>query len=208
MRHRGWPLLAALSALLVLAVTAGTLAARRRAETDAQAPDAQPPEEALLDAVMDRIGVTRWSQALEWYEMEESGLLADAATDDTPVWVAHGDGQGRFHSVPLCGGMKAPEQLTLAEAIEAGREPCGVCWAQAETTEEAGPPIPAGLDALLVWTSRDSMAFHSAAECGGSPQRIGMTWGDAEAAGRLPCAICWEGDVADAVQPDQEVTSP
>lgn len=138
MRHRGWPLLAALAALLVLAVVAGTLTARQHAERDiAPAEETTTPEEALLDAVMDRIGVTRWSEALGWYEMQEDGTLPDGeATGDTPVWVARG-GHGLFHSVPICNNIKSPVRMTLAEAFAEGRQPCPVCWDVADANAHA-----------------------------------------------------------------------
>lgn len=127
MRNRGWVLLLLLGILLAAVLLFGNIVPDgRTAEPEAQS--TQEPSEALLDAMMDRIGVTRWAEALDWYEMEEAGMLPEgAAGEDTPVWVARG-GDGRFHSVPVCGGLKSPVRMTLQEALAEGRLPCLVCW--------------------------------------------------------------------------------
>lgn len=119
MKNRGLYLLLCLAALLlIILIGAQVLGARR-----------EPPEaELLLDTVMNRIGVTRWSEAVDWYAMEEEGVLAGEAQADTPVWVASLEGDGVFHANPLCGHLRAPQRLTLAEALLLGRAPCSKCW--------------------------------------------------------------------------------
>lgn len=129
MRNKGLVLILVLAALLLIALVLGERLYGQGPPREA----AVPTEEALLDAVMDRIGVTRWGEAMDWLEMEESGLLdgyEDAA--QAPVWVSR-DGHGAFHSNPLCSlAPKAPVKTTLALAQAAGRQPCGLCWQRQE----------------------------------------------------------------------------
>lgn len=119
MKNRGILLLLCLGALLVLVLIGAQVFGARQAATD---------PELLLEAVMNRAGVTRWSEAVDWYSMEEEGALAGEARADTPVWVASLEGKGAFHANPLCGHMRAPQRLTLAEALLLGRAPCSKCW--------------------------------------------------------------------------------
>lgn len=122
MRNRGLLLLALLAAFLffVLMLWGTGNPPAQQAEPDAQSDAVQA--QALLDAMMDRIGATRWAEAIEWYAMQEEGTL-DALT----VWVSR-TGQGAFHSVPICAGMKAPVQMRLEEALQEARTPCPICW--------------------------------------------------------------------------------
>lgn len=121
--------------LIVFAVLlAGTLLLSQVFRPEAVEPEegVLSQEEQLLNAVLDRIGATRWSEAIGWYEMQEAGLLGDGSVgEDTPVWASR-DGHGPFHSVPICSGLKAPVQRMLAEAIAEGRLPCDICWEQIE----------------------------------------------------------------------------
>lgn len=121
MKRRGWLLLAGLVILLATAIIIGNAL---------PSPPADSPE-MLLDAVWDRIGVTKWSEALGWLELEMDGELAEIGPD-TPVWVSR-NGRKRFHSVPLCGAMKAPMRLTMEEAVLRGFRPCSVCWVEIES---------------------------------------------------------------------------
>lgn len=132
-------LLGALAALLaaVLLWTVHRPAAPVAGAPPAGTAPSPPPQEQLLTAVLDRIGVTRWSEALGWYEMQQAGLLDGEVTGDTPVWAGR-SGQSRFHSVPVCGGMKSPVRRTLAEALEAGLLPCPACWDGAAPTPSGG----------------------------------------------------------------------
>ncbi len=132
MRKQGFILLGILAVLLA-GVLAYSLIAPPGVTPPPGTTPSPPPEEQLLNAVMDRIGVTRWSEALGWYEMQQAGLLDGNTTGDTPVWTGR-DPQGTFHSLPICGGLKAPVRRTLAEALEMGYVPCEVCWNQEEAS--------------------------------------------------------------------------
>lgn len=128
MRNRGVLLLAVLAVLLLLAVLGGEIWHRAHSKSEERAP------EALLDAVMDRIGVTRWAELLGWYEMEEEGLLPSGEADEArPVWTAR-QGGSRYHSIPACGGLKSPVPTTLGAAQAEGYRPCPTCW---DVTENA-----------------------------------------------------------------------
>lgn len=122
MRNRGLRLLLVMVAALIVAFLAAQYVHTRRTPVPADLP------EELLEAVFDRIGVTQWAEALEWYALQEEGA-------EMPVWIAR-HGTAHFHSIPLCGGMKDPVQMTLADALAEGFTPCPICWV-AETTENA-----------------------------------------------------------------------
>lgn len=120
MRRRGWLLLGVLIAVLAVALIVGG---------QMVSPPASSPE-MLLDAVLDRAGVTKVSEAVGWLALEEEGAL-DEVGPDTPVWVSR-NGHRRFHSVPMCGGMRSPVRTTLEEALALGLAPCTICWEDAE----------------------------------------------------------------------------
>lgn len=113
-----------LAACLLVALALGQWLYAQRPQADTELAAAQ-----LEQAVLDRIGVTRWEEALAWYAWEEtSGFQTQPAQADTPVWVALAGGSGDFHSNPLCGAMHAPQRTTLALALAEGRKPCPRCW--------------------------------------------------------------------------------
>lgn len=117
--------------LILLALLAGAVGVANIIEGPAAEPAAEE-DAALMDAMLDRIGVTRWAESLEWLEMEEAGRLPSGMADpQTPAWIARG-GSGAFHSVPLCGAMKGPVRTTVGEALAEGRVACAVCWVSQE----------------------------------------------------------------------------
>lgn len=118
MKRKGWLLLAALVVLLAAAIIVGNAVPTPATDTP----------EMLLDAVWDRIGVTKWSEALGWLELEMDGELAEIGPD-TPVWTSR-NGRKYFHSIPLCGTMKSPVRHTMEEAVQQGFVPCPVCWVE------------------------------------------------------------------------------
>lgn len=134
MRNRGLVLLVAMLLLLGLALVLGETVFRR--EDEAAAPETP---DMLLDAVFDRIGVTRWAEAMQWLTLEEAGLLPEDAGPDNPVWVPR-SGITYFHSVPLCPGLKNPVETTLQQALEEGRKPCPVCWVMEEADASVSSP--------------------------------------------------------------------
>lgn len=114
---------------MLLAVLLAALAVVMVAAMVSDRPISSSPE-MLLDAVWDRIGVTRWSEAMEWLALETEGSLADT-TGDTPVWVGR-NGRTYFHSNPLCSAVKSPVHTTLEMAQGLGFIPCPQCWEETQ----------------------------------------------------------------------------
>lgn len=84
----------------------------------------------IQDAALDKLGVTRWAEAIAWLEERERTGWSEEITGDTIVWVGRrSQGEGsRFHSVPLCSGSAGVKQTTVSEAQREGYTACLRCW--------------------------------------------------------------------------------
>lgn len=94
---------------------------------------AMPPiDQALLDAMYDEIGVTRWAEAIGWLELlETQPELMETVVAQTPVWIAR-QTPHHFHSNPLCGNLSTPVRTTYEQAVTVGLSPCTRCWKETE----------------------------------------------------------------------------